>query len=342
MSGGGSGRRLRQVDVARLAGVSQATVSLVLNGRAGSEVAIASETRQRVLDAVDQLGYSPNLAARNLAGGQNRLLAIHTFESVFPVDHHDFYYPFLIGIEEAAEDAGYDLLLATSASTSTRARSIYRDGANRLGIADGAVLLGRGEDPDELRRLVDDGFPFVYVGRRSEPDGRPIAYVTADYRAATAALADDLRSQGHRELALVRPTTGEASDDRELGYRDGAAGSEDRVVRVDLDDVDERLVDDLLGTDVTGVLVEDVAVASFVRRQVEARGLAVPQDISVVVLGVGAGDWSGFEIPRTEMGRSAVGALLKLLDDPEATPPQVVLPCPPRAGHTLAPPGRAA
>ena len=82
-------RRPRQADIARLAGVSQATVSYVLNGRTDRPV-IPQQTQERVLAAARELGYVANPSARSLAGGSNRLIGVYTFESVFPIDHHDF------------------------------------------------------------------------------------------------------------------------------------------------------------------------------------------------------------------------------------------------------------
>ena len=125
-------RRVRQTDVARLAGVSPATVSLVINNRIGGNVRISAETQQRVLDAVDQLGYVVDPAARSLAGGHNSLLGVFTFESIFPLIHRDFYYRFLVGIEEEAENLGYDLLLFTSAGNVDGTRRVYSQGVNRL------------------------------------------------------------------------------------------------------------------------------------------------------------------------------------------------------------------
>ncbi len=78
----------------------------------------------RVVTAVDELGYVADAAARSLAGGQNYLLGVFTFESIFPLQHRDFYYPFLVGIEEEAEQLGYDLLLFTSGGSVDGVRQI--------------------------------------------------------------------------------------------------------------------------------------------------------------------------------------------------------------------------
>lgn len=159
----------RQSDVARLAGVSQSAVSRVVSGEVDR---IPVETRDRILAAVKELGYVPNAAARNLRNKRNRLLGVHTFESVFPHAREDFYFEFLLGIEERAEEIGYDLVLFTSTGTSDGRRRIYRDGTNRLNLADGTVLLGAATDREELARLWHDGYLFVHIGRREVPGAR--------------------------------------------------------------------------------------------------------------------------------------------------------------------------
>src|SRR5687768_16025961 len=168
-------KRYRIADVAKHARVSEATVSVVLNNRVGEGIRVSEETQQRVWEAVRALGYVPNPSARNLARGRNNLIAVFTFESIFPIDSRNFYYPFLIGIEEEAAVQGYDLLLSTAASDPDMRGRIYRKGANRLKLADGAVLLGHALDRSEITQLLAEGFPFVYVGRRESP-GDDISY----------------------------------------------------------------------------------------------------------------------------------------------------------------------
>ena len=70
-----------QREVARLAGVSQAAVSQVLNGGEGG-IRIPDATRQRVLQAMQDVGYVPNVAARRLAGGRNRILGVFTLSLI--------------------------------------------------------------------------------------------------------------------------------------------------------------------------------------------------------------------------------------------------------------------
>ncbi|MFC3996778.1 LacI family DNA-binding transcriptional regulator, partial [Nocardiopsis sediminis] len=107
--------RPRQSDIARAAGVSQATVSLVLRN-AASGVALSPETRRRVLRAAEDLGYVPDPVATRLASARNGMLGLYTFSTTFPTDVAHSYYPVLVGVEEEAAAQGQDLILFTGAS----------------------------------------------------------------------------------------------------------------------------------------------------------------------------------------------------------------------------------
>ncbi|MFJ8790314.1 LacI family DNA-binding transcriptional regulator [Streptomyces sp. NPDC102462] len=212
-------RRPTQIDIARRAGVSQATVSQVINGVSG-DYQIAPATRQRVLDAVRELGYVANPVARSLKSGRNQMLGLYTFEAVFPTDHRDFYHPFLQGVEAEAAERGYDLVLFTSAGAA-RERGLFAGGANRLKVADGCVLLGRHLRRAELARLAEEDFPFVFIGRR-EIEGARISYVAADYATATSRIVAELAKLGHRRIRYLKvPGDAEPTRDRLSGFRRG-------------------------------------------------------------------------------------------------------------------------
>jgi len=124
--------RPRLKDVALLAGVSTATVSAVVTNNVGTNIRVGAETQQRVWAAVAQLGYVANPAARMLAGGKNCILGIFTYEPLFPFLYNDFFYPFLVGIEQEAESQGYHLLLFTNVTNQNGQRSIYHNDTNLL------------------------------------------------------------------------------------------------------------------------------------------------------------------------------------------------------------------
>ncbi|MFE9657348.1 LacI family DNA-binding transcriptional regulator [Micromonospora sp. NPDC006431] len=339
-------RRVTQRDIARLAGVSQATVSLVLNNRTDAEVRIAPETRDRVLRVIAETGYAADPVARRLAARFNRIIGVFTYEPAFPSGSRDFFHPFLLGIEEYAERVGCDLLLFTSAPVVDGRRRIFHQD-NRLRLADGCILLGREIDGAELHRLNRDGFPYVAVGRRDDAGG-PVPYVGADYATAVARLVELALQRGHRRLTYVSMgMNAESSEDRRRGFVAAATTAESaRQVSAVAEEADACL-DDLLADGTTAAFVEDFATAVALESAARRRGLTVPGDLSIVTLGDPTVPvptdiaFTGFLIPREEMGRQSVEVLTGVIDGSAAGLQQRLLPCELVEGNTLGAPDPA-
>lgn len=336
--------RPTQLEIARHAGVSQATVSAVVNS---GPTAIAPATRERVLEAIRELGYAVNPAAQRLRGKSGRTLGLYTFESVFPVDQHDFYYPFLVGAESAAAELGYDLLLFTSGADSSR--SLFSDGQNRLLKADACVLIGRHVDRQELARLLREDFPFVFIGRR-EVDHEELMYIAPDYARATSRTVRELAALGHQRIRLIRRADGdEPTTDRTEGFLQGMEASDLPVTDADIITMsaDEFVTPELLTgwvrDGVTACVIEpteDDRIARELDAVARAAGLTIPGDLSVAFLGeVEPVDrdriWSSFSISRTEMGREAIRMLAQRLENGEAETRQVLLECVPQPGNSI-------
>lgn len=355
--------RFTQADVAEMAGVSQSTVSFVLNGSAPDGVRISEETRTRVIEAIRITGYSANPVAKRLAGGRNQIIGVFTYETTFPRGGHDFFGAILNGIEGAAEQLGVDMLLFTSARVVDGKRRLARDGWQRLGIADGCLLLGQQEDAEELQHLLDTNYPFVFVGKRVS-EGRRLPYVGADYVTATERQVQRLAALGHTRIGYVGPLGNDQSTmDRLEGYRRAMRALDLPLRFVDAHDVDSA-ADEVRDRGLTGILIavdhdpEEIAVA------LQARGLAVPGDVSILVLGQrrhapkGGRPWTGFSVPRAEMGARALVLLSRIIAEDSAppaargraaaTPPleeadlHQLLDCTDIDGETLAPPGAPA
>ncbi len=345
--------RPTQHDIARAAGVSTAVVSLVINGRANGKIKISKATQERVWDAIREQGYVPNLAARQLAGGHNRVIGVFTYDPLFPMTPTNFYQPFLVGIEEQAEISDYNLLLFTR-SSADRTRSIYHDGVNRLRIAEGAILLGTNEDRAELIRLYREGFPFVFVGRR-ELDAGPMAYTAADYAGATADLTQRLIDAGHRRILYIGRSEeiNESAIDRERGFLKAmtAAGIADpaQLVLRDVEaSVDAAQLRAWVSSGITALAVEQMPAALHILTLADKAGLRVPGDLSLVALGkaddptVDHYNIDTFYIPHREMGAQAVTLLARMLTEPDADfPRQITIPCTPASGRTIGPPTSA-
>ncbi|MDQ3789714.1 MAG: LacI family transcriptional regulator [Actinomycetota bacterium] len=324
------GRPPRQVDIARIAGVSQATVSVVLGGNQAG-VRMAESTRRRVLEVAEDLGYVPHPVATRLASARTNMIGLYTFRATFPTDVADSYYPILVGVEDAAAALGQDLVLFTGAAGQSP------EAIRRVRVADGCLFFGRHVPDEPIARLVDSGFPIVYIGRRPELGGR-IPYVGADYVTASADVVARLRALGHRHVRYVRETDdAPSSADRERGVRQAGATVTRLTGALPTDTVRSWLADG-----VTAIVVEETdtgAAYTAVRRALTAAGLSTPDDVSLAVLGRPPGaapEVTGFEVPYRAMGGHAVRLLVDLITE-QATTPQVLLPCPPVPGETIGP-----
>jgi DNA-binding LacI/PurR family transcriptional regulator len=337
------GGRVTQRDIARLAGVSQATVSLVLNEAKAADGRIPEETRGRVLKAIRETGYVADPIARRMAKGLNRILGVFTYEPAFPSAQADFFAPFLFGIEETAQQLGYDLLLLTGAPASRGKRKIFHEN-NRLRLADGCVILGREFDRGELKQLVNGDYPFVAVGRR-EPVGRkPVPYVGADYANATAQLVQRARQRGHERLAYIGPQTGaESSVDRWCGFEAALSGASLVKHISAVGGAAAPMLEAIRAAGATVAVFTELADAIVVEALARSQNLSVPGDLSIVVLGSHIRPQSTgtrfttFSVPREEMARQATQMLCERIEA-GAAGEQIILPCEMVEGETLGAP----
>lgn len=341
--------RVTQKQIAELAGVSQATVSLVLNGRTEEGIRIPEETRARVLRVIEETKYVADPSARRLAGADNRILGVFTYEPAFPTRSLDFYTPLLAGIEAGAEKLGSDLLLFTSTPVVDGRRQLFHE-QNRLLLADGVLLLGVEMDSHELERLVDGGYRVVAVGRRETPG---IPYVGIDYSSATRSLVSRALDLGHERVFYLRVgSDGESVRDRLEGVRMGTA---DRAVAIESRIGTLATVADdwaaIRAFAPTLLVVESPDVASALYEAAERDGVDVPGELSIVVLGSSPRltpddvDFTRLNPPRAELGERAVHLLSRILD-PDQSPSDLdmrsLLACPIIDGATLAAPRSAA
>lgn len=197
-------------DVAREVGVSIATVSYVLNGKVA---AVSEETRQEVWDAVERIGYTPNITARNLRSNQSRLIgyAWHPLvqEQVNPVLDRFIYY-----LARAAEKAGYHMLTFTHVEDDPL--PVYED-LIRSGRVDGFVVGSTVQDDPRIRFLLDQKVPFVAFGR-SNPEW-DFAWVDTDGAAGIRMAVEHLLARGHRRIALAAwPQESLSGSFRAAGY----------------------------------------------------------------------------------------------------------------------------
>lgn len=266
-------RRPRLEDVAAAAGVSPATVSLVLRGVAGPSVA----TRERVLDAASQLGYRPDRAASLLASRRSRLIGV-VMDIANP-----FHAQLVEDAQETAERHGYDLVL----SVVTRGRDERRAVETLLDSRCEALVLIGPQAPAEQLAALDRQLPVVAVGR-PVPSAQ-VDVVRAADDAGVALAVDHLVGLGHRRIAYVDGGGGVMATLRRRGYRRAmrAHGLGDRLQVARGGDTEEAggaAARAVLGTDPapTAVLTfNDRAAMGLLDALVRAR-VDVPDAVSVV------------------------------------------------------------
>jgi LacI family transcriptional regulator len=196
-------------DVAQRAGVSIATVSRVLN----QTVKVSDDTATRVQRAIDELGYVPQAAARNLARRKTNTIGL-----LLPDIASDFFFPILRGSEIAARQAGFDLLIAIQPLDALRGKN----DANLLGShnTDGLLVFAGDLDEETLAHLPGPDFPMVLL-YHSAPQGSNMTSIVVENRNGARRLVEHLIEVHHcRRIAFLRgPNGNEDSQWRELGYR---------------------------------------------------------------------------------------------------------------------------
>jgi DNA-binding LacI/PurR family transcriptional regulator len=206
-------RRPTIYDVARLAGVSTATVSRALNGTA----AIAASTRAAIDDAVEQLGYRPNPIARSLVTKSTQTIAL-----LLPDITNPFYAELVAGAQELLLERDQAMLLCTTAGDPEQEARYLR--LLRAKHVDGALVDGLVLPSERIAAFVEDGFPIVCLDR--DVDSSLIPLVQVDNRLGARLATEHLLSLGHTRIAHVGgPPDERISHERRGGYRDALASA---------------------------------------------------------------------------------------------------------------------
>ncbi|MET0274258.1 MAG: LacI family DNA-binding transcriptional regulator [Phenylobacterium sp.] len=264
-------------DVAREAGVSTATVSRVLS----APERVAEATRARVQAAVDQLGYTPNLAAKTL-----RTLRTEKILVTVPDISNPFFSQVIRGVEEAAMAAGYSVLLGDTRHE--EAREEQYAAMLRRREADGLIFLGHRLPASlgEMVRELGPRAPIVNGCEFSAGLGVPSAHIDNE-RAAAEAMAH-LQDLGHRRIGVVTgPLASPLSRDRLAGAQAAAdrGGTALSVAQGDFS-IESGLTQTLALLDAdprpTAVLCFSDEMAMGALEALRRRGLRCPGDVSLV------------------------------------------------------------
>ncbi|CAG1013905.1 MAG: LacI family DNA-binding transcriptional regulator [Anaerolinea sp.] len=198
-------------DVAKHAGVSIGTVSRVLNNRDR----VHPKTRERVLKSIEALNFSANAYARGLANQQTDTLGL-----VIPQVNDSFYFEIVRGVEDAATEAGYRLLIASQPRHSEEHR--YLDLFQRSYV-DAMVLVAIDVHIYELREVIDRGVPVVLVHQNID---KSVPSFQADNFGGGREITQHLIGHGYTRLAYITGTDHTPDNrDRLRGMRDALNSS---------------------------------------------------------------------------------------------------------------------
>lgn len=329
-------------DVARDAGVAVSTVSYALSG----DRPIKPETRRRIQDSMERLGYQPNAMARSLAARRSRVIALiyPAIDSIGGTGGE-----FVRAAADRAREFGYQLVMWPFQPD--QAQEVSR--LARQGMADGVLLMEVVLDDERVAVLEADQVPYAMIGRTRDVTNRPS--VDIDFAATVEQAIQRLASLGHQRIAFVN----HSQERLDAGYGPAVRASQafEAVVRQhgliplsrtceDSPVVGRQVTAELLAAEpaLTAIITMNELATFGVYAELQERGLAVPQDVSVlgIVSSPGVGRLSHpplttMHSPGVELGRLAVDCVLAQLQPGAQRIPNQLIPCVFEPGMSVGP-----
>ncbi len=325
--------RVTARDIAKESGVSQPTVSQILNGKGHL---YREETRRRVFEAAERLGYRPNTYARAMRTGRMGAIALlmscRTDRAVRQV-----------GLQQGIHDEllRHDLLLTSANVPDEAFAQVATDGAAlprllRECNADGLLVAYSHDLPPGMQAAIDrDPMPAVWLNRL-----QPHNAVHPDDRAGAQAAAQHLISLGHRRIAFLQATALEhySASERLAGYQAAlaAAGLQPEIVRVEGPELEWcAQVVAWLARDhcPTAVIAAATQEAQTLILACAHAGVSIPQQLSIVAISEAALTHLGVDLTRVlvpfhDLGVHAVRMLLTRIGNPRESLPALALAMP--------------
>jgi DNA-binding LacI/PurR family transcriptional regulator len=299
------------IDVARAAGVSPSTVSRALT----SPGLVQPDTRRRVEQAVAELGYHPNRAARGLITGRTANIGL-----VVPDLANPFFPSVVKGVQARARESDYSVFLADTDEDPSVEADLVRALSKQV---DGIVLCSPRMSDDEVRSMVGET-PVVMLNRRV---GR-IPSVIMDNVGGTKQIVAHLKALNHRRVGFVAgPRTSWSNRERLRALRAATAAA--GIELVEVGSVVPQFAggvaaaDLVLAAEVTAVVAYNDLVAIGLLNRFAVRGVAVPGQISVVgyddivMSEMASPSLTTLAQSKAQLGRAGVDLLLQFMEDPE-------------------------
>ncbi|MDO4901344.1 LacI family DNA-binding transcriptional regulator [Actinomyces sp.] len=306
-----------RADVARLAGVSPSTVTYVLTGQRPT----ARATRERVHRAIDELGYRPNRHASMLAARSVRTVGVLFRMQRSGIDANDLEY--VEGVRESVEPLGIQVFVPVG----QHSRLLALEGLVHSQALDAAVLMDVARNDEREEYLLAESVPTVLIGTSYRTDGAP--GVDADFEQMADLAVSHLVDLGHRRILFLMR---DINADRSNAYT-----AESRAVRLaarrhGVEAVFRLCPDNVvaganevgstgLADGCTAVVSNNTSALEGLIAAAWARGLRVPQELSLVSLGLTVtrtptgGLVTEVGVDRLALGRRAGALLLQSLED---------------------------
>ncbi len=266
-------------DVAKRAGVSTMTVSRVINNSGY----ISQETRERVEQAVAELGYVPNALARSLRFKQTKTLALVLTDIANP-----FFTTIARGVEDTASEHGFSVMFCNTDESQDEEVEYLNVLLQKQ--VDGVLLVPACSSPESIAMIQDRGVPVVLLDRRVR--GAQVDVVHGDSEGGAYQLTRHLLELGHRRIALLSgPENVSTAADRVAGYCRAlceAGLQPDRNLMYHMQfsqDAGYQMAMQALAQSPqpTALFAGNNFIAIGALRAVHENGLRIPQDISIVV-----------------------------------------------------------
>lgn len=271
-------------EVAREAGVAISTVSYALSGKRP----VAESTKRRIEDAVRRLDYAPNAGARMLAGTRTHIFALT--EPLRRDTHAPTHMSFVLAAAVAARRQDYDVLLLTDEQASAGMRRVAANG-----LVDAILVLDVAPDDERVALARSIATPTVFIGIPDDDEG--LVCVDLDFEAAAELAVDRLANAGHTAVGLIGQTdlSYEISNFPPRARAGFERSCQKRAVRHEFrssgakrpsDSVARRAVAELLDAGVTAFVLHCAEeMHASVLSELADRGMSVPGDVSIVLLG---------------------------------------------------------
>ncbi|MCP4141824.1 MAG: LacI family transcriptional regulator [Chloroflexi bacterium] len=311
--------RITITDVARMAGVSKATVSRVMNGNYGY---IKDETREKVLDAIQKLEYRPSSVARSLASNRTQTTGILVSDVGNP-----FYANVIHGVEDVAFEHGYDLFLCNTNYDEERGLAIVQSLIDKR--VDGVFIMSSSMSNDWIRELNKNSIPSVILDWQVTMEAPCVAEIQIDYEVGIKQAVEHLIELGHQRFAHISgPLSLETARDRKDAFVYHLAENgidKDQIVIVEGDlkiEGGRKALPEILASPIkpTAIFTANDMTAMGVIGASRRANIRIPEDISLVGLD---DTWLAAQmdpplttvaLPNYYIGKLAMETLLKILE----------------------------